>query len=543
MPYSIDLPNMTDLSNPNVSQTNTDGIKGAPSKGFEEIISSAPPSPDERNEKAPRQSPDDRGKNAHPVSTAIRFTFGLFQSCYGSLFANPNLTNHQHYRNNAATASGLPANLESPTSEDMNEKGGNEKGTTENKAHLPPVDGGKDAWLFLAASTGMEAVVFGYGFAFGVFEEHYTRHGLFANSNTAVVGTCAMGIMYLSLPILFAIYQYWPEYQQRIAASGVFIMCLGLGLASLVDNLPKLVVCQGLLYAVGGILAYAPCLMLVDDWFDKKKGLAYGVMWAGSGVSGIVLPIALEHILDRFGFRVTLRGVAVVFFILTTPLIYLIRPRIPVTRHTKQPPRINLRFLLTPTFGMFELCNIIEALGFFLPSTYLPSYARSIGARSGLDALTVILVNVASAVGCIVMGTLIDRYDSTKCILLSTMGTTLGVFFLWGFSLTLPPLFMFCIVYGLFAGSFTTTWSGCQRDIVSKIGTAEPCLVLSWFAAGRGIGNVASGPLSALLVRRNPWKGCIGYAYGSDYGTLIMFTGATALFGGSSYVARWLEWI
>lgn len=40
---------------------------------------------------------------------------------------------------------------------------------------------------------------------------------------------------------------------------------------------------EGVLYAIGGSLLYSPAMFYVDEWFVKKKGLAFGVMWAGVG--------------------------------------------------------------------------------------------------------------------------------------------------------------------------------------------------------------------------------------------------------------------
>lgn len=57
----------------------------------------------------------------------------------------------------------------------------------------PPADTGKDAWLFLAACFMMEALVWGFPFTFGLFQEYYSTHEPFASQgNTAVIGTCAM---------------------------------------------------------------------------------------------------------------------------------------------------------------------------------------------------------------------------------------------------------------------------------------------------------------------------------------------------------------
>ncbi|KAJ5737575.1 uncharacterized protein N7483_002700 [Penicillium malachiteum] len=409
---------------------------------------------------------------------------------------------------------------------------------------LPPMDGGLDAWLFLAACFVMEALVWGFAFTYGVFQEYYSALPEFENSGSiAVVGTCAMGIMYLDLPIVFAAYRQWPKYQRLGCGVGVILMCLALGLSSFSTNVTHLIITQGIFYAIGGSIAYSPCILLMEDWFNKRKGLAFGVMWAGTGLGGVILPIVMERLLDKYGFRTTLRAFAVALFLLTAPLVYFVKPRVPVAKNHKSPPPPDLRFIMTCTFALFELCNTIEALGFFLPSLYLPTYAGMLGASSSLQALTVILFNVASVVGCVLMGAIIDKLDVTVCIVVSTIGSTLGVFLIWGFSMSLAPLFIFSIVYGLFAGSYTSTWPGIMRDVVRKKASAESSMVFACLAAGRGIGNIISGPLSEALIKGLPWEGQAGFGYGSGYGSLIVFTGVTGVVGGGSYVARCLKWI
>jgi hypothetical protein len=58
---------------------------------------------------------------------------------------------------------------------------------------VPPPDEGLDAWLFLAACFMLEALVWGFPFAYGVFQEYYSHTEEFKDQkNIAVIGTCAM---------------------------------------------------------------------------------------------------------------------------------------------------------------------------------------------------------------------------------------------------------------------------------------------------------------------------------------------------------------
>ncbi|UNI22158.1 hypothetical protein JDV02_008074 [Purpureocillium takamizusanense] len=430
--------------------------------------------------------------------------------------------------------------------------------TTGPEFSLPPVDRGKHAWFFLVACVFIEALTWGFPFAFGVFQKYYSTHEPFAGSSSIpIIGTCAMGIMYLDLPLVMGVQRLYPRFSRWSPVIGLLIMCLSLAASSFSQNTTHLIVTQGVLYALGGSISYCPCLLYMDEWFVKRKGLAYGTMWSGTGLAGFVLPLVLEYLLGRWGFRTTLRVWAVALFVLTLPLAYFIKPRLPptATRHIRP---FRMGFALRRTFVLHQAANVVQALGFFLPGVYLPTYATSIGAGPFPSALTILLVNVASVFGCAAMGSLTDHLHVTTCLVVSATGAALGTFLLWGFATSLPLLFVYCIVYGLFAGSYTSAWTGIMQQMTSEPGAAgngnggegrrqggtfDPTMVLGVLSTGRGIGSVVSGPLSQVLVDGLPWQGKALGAYGSGYGPLIAFTGATAAMSGTVFLWRKLGWM
>ncbi|KAH6884797.1 major facilitator superfamily domain-containing protein [Thelonectria olida] len=426
---------------------------------------------------------------------------------------------------------------------------------------LKRVDGGKDAWLFLAACFVIEALTWGFPFSFGVFQDYYSTHEPFAGSTKiAIIGTCSMGIMYLGLPFVMLVQRLYPRQTRFSPIIGLFVMCIALAVSSFSQNTTHLIATQGIFYAIGGSISYCPCILYMDEWFVKRKGLAYGVMWSGTGLAGFILPLLFEALLGRYGFRTTLRIWSLALFILTLPLAYFIKPRLPysATRHINP---LKLGFTFSKTFLLHQAANICQALGFFLPGIYLPSYARTaLGASTVRSALTVLLVNVASVFGCVAMGFLSDRVHVTTCFLISAVGTTIGTFFLWGFSTNLAVLYIYCIMYGFFAGSYTSAWPGVMRQVSSapavqtqrddggaRTNTGgssfDPAMVMGVLSAGRGIGNIVSGPLSSALLDGMPWKGQAAAGYGTGYGTLIVFTGTTALAGGATYMFRRVGWM
>ncbi|KAI0514528.1 major facilitator superfamily domain-containing protein [Xylaria bambusicola] len=408
---------------------------------------------------------------------------------------------------------------------------------------LPPVDGGKDAWLFLSAVFVVDALIWGFPFAFGVFQDYYLTHEPFIGQpNIAVIGTSAMGVMYLASPIIMGFCQTFGRWARWGPILGLLVMSLALALSSFASTTTHLIVSQGVLYGLGGSFCYCPCIMYLGEWFVNKKGLAYGMMWSGTGLAGVILPLLLQSLLGSLGFRNTLRVWAALLFVLAAPAAFLIKPRLPpsATSHAKP---FNLWFLVTPAFLVYQTANIVESMGYFLPGIYLPTFSRIVlGVPSLSAATTILLVNVASVFGCVAMGWCIDRFHVTTGILLSTIGATISVLAIWGLSSSLGLLYFFCIAYGLFAGSFSSAWPGIMKDIAQKAqhsdkGQVDPNMVFGFLCAGRGVGNVVAGSLSETLIRSSLWAGeTATNGYSSSYSSVILFTGVTALLGGASFI-------
>ncbi|KAI8938434.1 hypothetical protein NX059_004327 [Plenodomus lindquistii] len=261
---------------------------------------------------------------------------------------------------------------------------------------------------------------------------------------------------------------------------------------------------------------------------------------AGLGVSGAILPLILEWLLHSYGFRTTLRVCALTFVALNFPVVFFFKPRLPLSQ-TSQSRSFDFSFWTCPTFLILQSGNIIQSLGFFLPAIYLPLFAKSIGANSLESTVTLIMLNAAAFVGCLCMGMAIDRFHVANCLFVSAVGSGISVFLLWGLSTSLAPLYIFCLVYGVFAGSQSTAWTAVVQDTVKLRRGADSGMVWAMMSAGKGVGNLCSGPLSEALRHAGNWNA--GLAYGSGYGALIAFTGVTALLSGWGYAARRIGWI
>jgi MFS family permease len=154
----------------------------------------------------------------------------------------------------------------------------------------------------------------GFPYSYGIFQAYYSTHEPFASEpgGVAVIGTTATGLMFFGLPFGAMVAQRFPRIVRPSIVCGISLVVLSLVGASFCNSVAGLVATEGVLYGIGGILAYLPLLKLVDEWFVVRKGMAYGVMWAGTGAAGVIVPFLLEWLLDTYGFRTALRVWAII---------------------------------------------------------------------------------------------------------------------------------------------------------------------------------------------------------------------------------------
>jgi len=204
----------------------------------------------------------------------------------------------------------------------------------------------------------------------------------------------------------------------------------------------------------------------------------------------------------------------------------------------------SLSFLRNGPFWIYEIGNILQSLGYFLPSLWLPSFAISIGLPAFTGPLSLALLYLAYCFGAIVLGSLVDRFHVAVPLMISTTGSVVSVFIFWGLTTGQAMLYIFALLFGFFAGGFAATWSGCATSVKAANSSngnhVDTSLVLMLLAAGRGVGAVIAGPLSErLLDAGSDWPA--SYAYGSDYGILIVFSGVSAMLGGTACVGKLLK--
>ncbi|KAH7408495.1 major facilitator superfamily domain-containing protein [Phaeosphaeria sp. MPI-PUGE-AT-0046c] len=386
---------------------------------------------------------------------------------------------------------------------------------------LPPIDGGRPAWRLLLAAFVFEALLWGFPLSFGIFQEYYSHIPAFQNSAyIAAIGTTASGISYLGAPLMTPIIRRWAKYRVHMILVGWPLCIIGLVAGSFANTLGTLLLTQGVMYGIGFIIFYYPILSMVDEFWIRRRGMAYGLLCSASGASGAVMPLIIQALLRRYGHQTTLRAVAVALVVLTGPLIPLLRGRNGHEHISNL--RTDWSFLSKPLFWTYSLSNIFMGMGYFFPALYLPSYAAAIGLGSTKGALLLMLMSVAQVVGQFSFGYMSDKNKISINTLIVTSSSIAAIvtFSLWGLAHSFAPLACFAVVYGFFGAGYTAMWARMVTAVSDEPSASQAMFGL--FCAGKGIGNILTGPFSAGLLRVS--RGASGYGLGM-YQAVVIFTG------------------
>lgn len=66
------------------------------------------------------------------------------------------------------------------------------------------------------------------------------------------------------------------------------------------------------------------------QYFNKKRGIANGVVYAGGGLGGTVISFAMDGLINKLGVEWTFRIIGIVTLTTALPAAWLIKERAPI---------------------------------------------------------------------------------------------------------------------------------------------------------------------------------------------------------------------
>ncbi len=177
-------------------------------------------------------------------------------------------------------------------------------------------------WWIVGASFGLAGIVSGFIFlGFTAFLVPYTESfGVGRGPVSLVFGFSSVaGVAASPLIGRFG--------ARRVTIAGVISMGAGLCLMSLAQNLLHYGLIHLTLVTMGGfVVLFYGSSTIVNNWFDKRRGLAFGVFFTGISL-GAALVYVVNLLVEGLGWRDATLVIGVTTFIVGLPLASILRDR------------------------------------------------------------------------------------------------------------------------------------------------------------------------------------------------------------------------
>jgi len=296
-------------------------------------------------------------------------------------------------------------------------------------------------WVVVIASFFVASMAYGGAYSFGVFLKPLRENFGWTSATTSGAFSLLL-LSYSSLGILsgWGVDRFGPRI--TIGFGGLFIG-LGLLLTSQINTPWQIYMTYGLLIGPGLSTAYSPLLTTISRWFTKWRGLALGIVTAGTGVGNFIIPPFASHLISTYGWRLsyiilgTVVGSVMIiatFFLGKNPLKIKMVSNVEMKgkdnriRGLRQNNIISeakdfsFRMAIhTKTFWQLCLMNLMVGFGLQMMMVHVVSYARESLKFSPMIAATVLsTIGAFSIAGRLIMGGASVRIGAKRALAIST---------------------------------------------------------------------------------------------------------------------------
>lgn len=201
-------------------------------------------------------------------------------------------------------------------------------GTTEEVRieELPPPDGGFEAWLTVGCGATLSFWFIGVTYSWGVIQSALVEQHLAPASTLAFIGSLAVASLSLFGIINARLLRSIGA--RPMALAGTAFLSLSQILASFTThNVGGLFVTAGVMMGIGVSLAFMVVSVVPAQYFARKRGTAIGLIYAGGGIGGAVLSLAMEAGVRNLGVEWTFRLLGLLMAACCTPAAWFMKER------------------------------------------------------------------------------------------------------------------------------------------------------------------------------------------------------------------------
>jgi len=312
---------------------------------------------------------------------------------------------------------------------------------------------------------------------------------------------------------------------------GCALLGSGLLLHSQAETANAVYAARFLMGASLGFIGVAPCVVLVSQWFDEKRGTALGILLTGTSLGGFIIPLVAAPMIASYGWRTAMLGVsALVWLVLLPAIIFFVReresPHVSTGETHTTDGQTLVEAIKTPIFWIFSLCAALVFYPIFVTSQQFILYLQTpkIGVSAETAAFAQSALFAISIGGKFLAGFLSDKFR-TVGVMVACAGlmfaSTLVLFYLTA-NTALFFLLPFALGYG---GTFVLL----QRLAADFFGRREIGKILGLITLIEVTGAAIGGRITGYLADQN--GGDYTYAfYGVTIAASLAFLATLAIF-------------
>lgn len=331
----------------------------------------------------------------------------------------------------------------------------------------------------------------------GIFQQYYEEGPLHNYSPSQISWIPALQIFFMSFmgPFIGVLFdRYGPE---KLLIVGSFLHVFGLMMASISTKYYQFLLSQGVCSAIGVAAVFLSSIACVSGWFDRRRGLAFGLLATGSSLGGVVLPIMVTRLIDEVSYGWAMRTGAFLIGALLVITVCTVRRRTTIAPQTNfTAAQMKAPFKEVPF--MFILGGLfLIPFGLYTPINYLPTVAVQGGMTKSLAQYLVAVYNGASLIGRLSSGILADKFGRFNAFIASCYVAGILVLAMWipgtGNAVTIA----FAALFGLFSGAYIALLVAliAQVSPIREIGYRNGVACLA-----QSIGGLAATPIAGAII-------------------------------------------
>ncbi|KAF7899127.1 uncharacterized protein EAF01_008340 [Botrytis porri] len=373
-------------------------------------------------------------------------------------------------------------------------------------------EGGLQAWLVVFGSWCGMFCSFGIANSTGSFQAYLASNQLASYSDSQIGWIFSLYSFILFIGGIYigpAFDVYGPRY---LVLPGSILLVLSVFLFGECTEYWHWIAVFSILGGFASSLTFTPSVAVIGHWFNKKRGNATGIAATGGAVGGIVFPLLLENLIPKIGFSWTMRVMGFIFVFITALANLLIKPRLPRSQ-TAQSPHPDIKIFKKPDFAFTVLGVYLLEWGFFIPVTYITSFALYQGFDAGISYQSLSILSAASVVGRFLPGLVADKIGRFNTIIMALSLTVFACFVVWlPFGNTYAGLICTVIILGFACGSNVGLTPVCVGQLCD---TKDYGRYYATCYSVVSIGCLTGVPIAGVLIE----------TCGGAYWGLILFTG------------------